>query len=87
MSHHGREDEVDHDRIRYLEATANKYALAVQFIQSVAVTPDTDWATRAAKWLDDNGLPGPRAAERARVLRANQLDAEIARLQAEREKL
>lgn len=83
MSHHGREYEDNAPREVWPEWAAS----ALKFIQNVAAKPDTDHMTRADAWLQANGFECEASRRKARERRADQLDAEIARLRAEREKL
>lgn len=70
-----------------LLVTEAKLRSAVEFIQNVAAKPDTDHTTRADAWLQANGFECEATRRKARERRAAELDAEIARLRAEREKL
>ncbi len=83
MSHHGREGERDECAWDTLPWAAS----ALQFIRNVAKEPDMDHTTRADKWLEVNGFECEASRRRQRDRRAEQLDAEIARLRAEMEKL
>jgi hypothetical protein len=97
MSHHGREDEVDRDHVRSLEAMANRYGTAVELIKAIANGLGEDGsrahgggfatttpAQACDNWLEHNGMECEASRRRQRERRAEQLDAEIERLRAER---
>jgi hypothetical protein len=94
MSHHGREYEDDDRDCRDCAAIGNKFGTAVELIKAIAnglrvgdrgrgLTPQTACDT----WLESNGFECQASKKRQRERRAEQLDAEIAKLRAERAKL
>ncbi len=92
MSHHGHDDEMrdfhrDSDAAQSL-TVAKKLGSAVQLIQLLASGCDEfSPQSRCDSWLENNGYECEASRRRQRERRADQLDAEIARLRAEREKL
>lgn len=86
MSHHGREYEDDKCGTLCTD-TAAKLRTAVKLISDIAENRKMDPSAAADTWLDRNGYDCESSRRRQRERRAEQLDAEIARLQAEREKL
>lgn len=97
MSHHGREDEREDCTIGWHESNLNRYGSAVELIKAIANGhgedgADGSFATTTPRqacdaWLERNGLECEASKRRQRELRAERLDAEIAKLRAEREAL
>jgi hypothetical protein len=81
MSHHGREDE------REVECTyCGPYGSAIELIKAIANGLDSP-APACDTWLERNGFECKASKQRQRDRRADELDAEIARLREERAKL
>lgn len=93
MSHHGREGLDEDHECGSCAAIGNKYGTAVELIKAIANGFGTihDTGTTPQKacdgWLERNGFECEASKKRQRERRAEQLDAEIERLRAERAKL
>lgn len=90
MSHHGHEDSMERyyaecDR-EALPKVRMQLANAIELIETIARSK-TSVAKTCDNWLEVNGFECEASRRRQRERRAEQLDAEIDRLRAEREKL
>jgi len=86
MSHHGREGERDYTDADYTRLQA-RLSSAVELISDVASGPTRGGPARCDKWLEVNGYACEKTRRAYREQRADELDREIARLRAERDKL
>lgn len=83
MSHHGREYEDDGPR----EVWPVWAASALALIKDIAQDNIIDTCCTCDSWLEKYGFECEASRRRQREHRADELDAEIARLRAERAKL
>lgn len=89
MSHHGREGEREYTDNDY-DNLATRLSTAASVLHVIAHHVDpkiNELQGIADSWLDRNGYESRDSKRRARERRADQLDAKIAQLRAEREKL
>jgi hypothetical protein len=86
MSHHGREGEVEACG-RTCGETYRKLSKAVELITAIAFDKKVDPSASCDTWLELNGYECEASRRKQRERRADQLDAEINRLRAERAKL
>lgn len=83
MSHHGNQDSMDR-----FYAECDRERLPVAESKRIAATGAATWeCTDCDSWLEANGYDCKGSRQRQRDRRAEQLDAELARLKAERDAL
>lgn len=91
MSHHGHEDSMSAWREQCdreaLPIAQNRLSTAVALISAIAANQKADPSAACDSWLEKNGYDCEASRRRARERRAEQLDAELARLKAERDAL